>query len=205
MNTDEIRSIFLKFFEEKGHTVVPSASLIPRGDPTLLLTSAGMVQFKPYYLGELAPPNHRLASCQKCFRTTDIESVGDSSHLTFFEMLGNFSIGDYFKQETINWSWEFVTQRLGLPPERLWVTIFLDDDESFHYWRKLGIPEEKIWRFGEEDNFWGPAGDSGPCGPCSEIHYDFGRQFGCGKPDCGPNCECGRFCEIWNLVFVQYH
>jgi len=174
VTSDEIRAVFLSFFEGKGHDIVPSASLIPRGDPTLLLTSAGMVQFKPYYLGEVSPPNPRLVSCQKCFRTTDIEVVGDHSHLTFFEMLGNFSIGDYFKQETINWAWEFVTQHLRLPAERLWITIFLDDDESFHYWRKLGIPGEKIWRFGEEDNFWGPAGDSGPCGPCSEIHYDFG-------------------------------
>jgi len=204
VTSDEIRAVFLSFFEGKGHDIVPSASLIPRGDPTLLLTSAGMVQFKPYYLGEASPPNPRLASCQKCFRTTDIESVGDHSHLTFFEMLGNFSIGDYFKQETINWAWEFVTQHLRLPAEHLWITIFLDDDESFHYWRKLGIPGEKIWRFGEEDNFWGPAGDSGPCGPCSEIHYDFGEEFGCGKPSCGPNCSCGRFSEIWNLVFTQY-
>ncbi|MBA7692738.1 Alanine--tRNA ligase [subsurface metagenome] len=204
MTSDEIRAVFLSFFEGKGHDIVPSASLIPRGDPTLLLTSAGMVQFKPYYLGEVSPPNPRLVSCQKCFRTTDIEVVGDHSHLTFFEMLGNFSIGDYFKQETINWAWEFVTQQLRLPAERLWITIFLDDDESFHYWRKLGIPGEKIWRFGEEDNFWGPAGDSGPCGPCSEIHYDFGEEFGCGKPSCGPNCSCGRFSEIWNLVFTQY-
>ncbi len=204
MTGDEIRAVFLSFFEEKGHAIIPSASLIPRGDPTLLLTSAGMVQFKPYYLGEAVPPNPRLASCQKCFRVTDVESVGDPSHLTFFEMLGNFSIGDYFKQETIDWAWEFVTERLGLSPERLWATIFLDDDESFQYWRNVGVPEEKIWRFGEEDNFWGPAGDSGPCGPCSEIHYDLGEEFGCGKTSCGPNCECGRFSEMWNLVFTQY-
>jgi len=195
----------LSFFEEKGHKIIPSSSLIPQGDPTLLLTSAGMVQFKPYFLGEVLPPSPRLASCQKCFRTTDIESVGDPSHLTFFEMLGNFSIGDYFKQEAINWAWEFVTQHLGLPPERLWITIFLDDDESFHYWRELGIPEPRILRFGEEDNFWGPAGNAGPCGPCSEIHYDFGEEFGCGKASCAPGCNCGRFSEIWNLVFTQYN
>jgi len=205
MTSDEVRAAFLSFFEEKGHKIIPSSSLIPRGDPTLLLTSAGMVQFKPYFLGEALPPGSRLASCQKCFRTTDIESVGDPGHLTFFEMLGNFSIGDYFKQEAINWAWEFVTQRLGLPPQRLWITIFLDDDESFHYWREVGVPEERILRFGEEDNFWGPAGDSGPCGPCSEIHYDFGEEFGCGKPSCAPNCDCGRFSEIWNLVFTQYN
>jgi alanyl-tRNA synthetase len=204
MTSDEVRDIFLRFFEEKSHKIIPSSSLIPRGDPTLLLTSAGMVQFKPYFLGEVVPPSRRLASCQKCFRTSDIASVGDSRHLTFFEMLGNFSIGDYFKREAIGWAWEFVTQRLGLSPERLWVTIFLDDDESFGYWREVGVPEGRILRFGEEDNFWGPAGDSGPCGPCSEIHYDFGEEFGCGKPSCRPNCDCGRFSEIWNLVFTQY-
>jgi len=205
MTSDEIRAAFLSFFEEKGHRIIPSSPLIPKGDPTLLLTSAGMVQFKPYYLGEASPPNPRLTSCQKCFRTTDIEVVGDSSHLTFFEMLGNFSVGDYFKQETISWAWEFVTQHLKLPPERLWITIFLDDDESFNYWREVGVPEERILRFGEKDNFWGPAGDSGPCGPCSEIHYDFGEEVGCGKPTCAPNCDCGRFSEIWNLVFTQYN
>jgi len=205
MTGDEVRESFLHFFEEKGHRVVPGSSLIPHGDPTLLLTSAGMVQFKPYFLGEAAPPCPRLASCQKCFRTTDIEVVGDTTHLTFFEMLGNFSVGDYFKEEAIGWAWEFVTGRLGLPPERLWITIFLDDDESFAIWRKLGIPGDRILRFGEEDNFWGPAGDSGPCGPCSEIHYDFGLEAGCGKSSCRPNCDCGRFSEIWNLVFVQYN
>ncbi len=196
---------FLSFFEKKGHKIIPSSSLIPRGDPTLLLTSAGMVQFKPYFLGEAVPPSRRLASCQKCFRTTDITSVGDPTHLTFFEMLGNFSVGDYFKQEAINWAWEFVTQRLKLSPRRLWVTIFLDDDESFRIWQEVGVPEKRILRFGEEDNFWGPAGDSGPCGPCSEIHYDFGEEVGCGKPSCAPNCGCARFSEIWNLVFTQYN
>jgi len=205
VNSDEIRSAFLKFFEEKGHKVIPSSSLIPAGDPTLLLTNAGMVQIKPYFLGEAMPPNHRLASCQKCFRTTDIETVGDATHLTFFEMLGNFSVGEYFKKEAIAWAWEFFTERMKLPPERLWVTIFLDDDESYKYWREMGIPKSKIARFGEEDNFWGPAGSSGPCGPCSEIHYDFGADKGCGKADCKPNCECGRFTEIWNLVFTQYN
>jgi len=202
---DEIRAAFLSFFEGKGHKVIPSSSLIPRGDPTLLLTSAGMVQFKPYFLGERVPPNPRLTSCQKCFRTTDIESVGDPTHLTFFEMLGNFSVGDYFKREAINWAWEFVTQRLSLPPQQLWVTIFLDDEEAFGYWREIGVPEHRILRFGEKDNFWGPAGDSGPCGPCSEIVYDFGEGVGCRKPSCAPGCNCGRFSEIWNLVFTQYN
>jgi len=205
MTSDEIRSAFLSFFEGKGHKIIPSSSLIPLGDPTLLLTSAGMVQFKPYFLGEVLPPSPRLVSCQKCFRTTDIESAGDPSHLTFFEMLGNFSIGDYFKQEAINWAWEFVTQCLGLPPERLWITVYLDDDESFGYWREIGVPEPRILRFGEKDNFWGPAGNAGPCGPCSEIHYDFGEGFGCGKASCAPGCDCGRFSEIWNLVFTQYN
>ena len=205
MTSDEIRTAFLSFFESKGHDVIPSSSLVPQGDPTLLLTSAGMVQIKPYFLGEAVPPNHRLASCQKCFRNTDIELVGDSTHLTFFEMLGNFSVGDYFKQEAISWAWEFVTQYLKLQPERLWITIYLDDEEAFQCWRKLGIPEEKILRFGEKDNFWGPAGDSGPCGPCSEIHYDFGEEVGCRQPTCAPGCECGRFSELWNLVFAQYN
>jgi alanyl-tRNA synthetase len=164
-----------------------------------------MVQIKPYFLGLEAPPGQRLASCQKCFRTTDIDSVGDSKHLTFFEMLGNFSVGDYFKKEAILWAWEFVTKHLKLPEERLWITIYLDDDEAFAYWREVGVPLEKILRFGEEDNFWGPVGDSGPCGPCSEIHYDLGEEFGCGKAECKPNCDCGRFSEIWNLVFTQYN
>jgi alanyl-tRNA synthetase len=205
VKSDEIRSAYLKFFEEKGHKVIPSSSLIPVGDPTLLLTNAGMVQIKPYFLGEAVSPSRRLASCQKCFRTTDIETVGDASHCTFFEMLGNFSVGDYFKKEAIAWAWEFFTERMKIPPEKFWITIYLDDDESFDYWRKIGIPEKKIVRFGEKDNFWGPAGSSGPCGPCSEIHYDFGIEKGCGRDDCKPNCECGRFKEIWNLVFTQYN
>ncbi|MBN1692418.1 MAG: alanine--tRNA ligase [Dehalococcoidales bacterium] len=205
MNSDEIRSAFLEYFKEKGHKVIPSSSLIPKGDPTLLLTSAGMVQIKPYFLGEADPPNPCLASCQKCFRTSDIESVGDPTHNTFFEMLGNFSVGEYFKKEAIAWAWEFVTERMKISTDKLWITIYLDDDEAFKYWREIGIPESKIIRCGEEDNFWGPAGSSGPCGPCSEIHYDFGIEQGCGRPDCQPNCECGRFTELWNLVFPQYN
>ncbi len=205
MNSDELRTAFLKFFEEKKHKVIPSSSLVPKDDPTLLLTTAGMVQIKPFFLGEASPPSRRLASCQKCFRTTDIESVGDASHLTFFEMLGNFSVGDYFKKEAIAWAWEFFIERLKISPEKLWITIYLDDEEAFKYWRETGVPAEKIVRCGEKDNFWGPAGNSGPCGPCSEIHYDFGAENGCGKADCKPNCECGRFKEIWNLVFPQYN
>jgi alanyl-tRNA synthetase len=206
VNTDEVRSAYLRFFEGKAHTVVPSSTLVPYSDPTLLFTSAGMVQFKPYFLGLEIPPNPRLASCQKCFRTTDMESVGDTKHLTFFEMLGNFSIGDYFKKEAITWAWEFVTEWLKISPERLWITVYSDDDEALEIWnRKIGVPLERIMRFGEKDNFWGPAGSSGPCGPCSELHYDFGEKYGCGKPDCNPGCGCGRFVEIWNLVFTQFN
>jgi alanyl-tRNA synthetase len=202
---DELRQAFLSFFQDRGHKIIPSSSLVPHKDPTLLLTSAGMVQIKPYFLGLESPPSRRLASCQKCFRTTDIDSVGDSKHLTFFEMLGNFSVGDYFKKEAIFWAWDFVTKYLKLPEERLWITIYLDDNEAFACWREVGVPAVKISRFGEEDNFWGPVGDSGPCGPCSEIHYDLGEEFGCGRPECKPNCDCGRFSEIWNLVFTQYN
>ncbi len=204
MTGSELRQLYLDFFTERGHTVIASASLVPHGDPTLLFTTAGMVQFKPYFLGLQKPPNVRLVSCQKSFRTTDVDSVGDSSHLTFFEMLGNFSIGDYFKAEAIEWAWEFVTVALGLASDRLWASVYLDDDEAFGLWEATGVPAARIFRFGDKDNFWGPAGNSGPCGPCSELHYDLGVEMGCGKPTCGPNCECGRFVEIWNLVFTQY-
>jgi alanyl-tRNA synthetase len=205
MTGDEVRKAFLTFFEGKGHAIVPSSSLIPQGDPTLLLTTAGMVQMKPYFLGLATPPSLRMTSCQKCFRTTDVDSVGDNRHLTLFEMLGNFSVGDYFKKEAIEWGWEFVTEWLKFPHERLWITIFLDDDQAMVHWRRIGVPAERIVRLGEKQNFWGPAGDSGPCGPCSEIHYDFGSEFGCGRPECGPDCDCGRFSEIWNLVFMQFN
>jgi alanyl-tRNA synthetase len=204
VKSDEIRSSYLKFFEARGHKIFPSSSLIPYGDPTLLLTSAGLVQFKPYFTGKSVPPAPRLASCQKCFRTTDIDCVGDATHCTFFEMLGNWSFGDYFKKEVIPWAWEYVTQYLKIPPSRLWITVFLDDDEAFNIWRETGVPENRIVRLGEKDNFWGPAGNSGPCGPCSEIHYDLGEKYGCGKSDCKPGCDCKRYTEIWNLVFTQY-
>ena len=173
-----------------------------------------MVQFKPYFTGEMIPPQSRLTSVQKCFRTTDIDSVGDSTHLTFFEMLGNFSVGDYFKNEAIAFAWEFVTECLKLDKDRLWATVFQDDDEALGYWIETGIPVERIRHFGERDNFWGPAGNEGPCGPCSEIHYDFGEAMGCGLANCGPNCEnvtadtgfkCDRFVELWNLVFMQFY
>ncbi|HJX03553.1 MAG TPA: alanine--tRNA ligase-related protein, partial [Dehalococcoidia bacterium] len=198
MNSNEIRKAFLNYFEEKKHKVISSSSLIPHGDPTLLLTTAGMVQIKPYFMGLKTPTNTRLASCQKCFRTTDIDAVGDTKHLTFFEMLGNFSVGDYFKREAIQWAWEFIHDRMKIDAENLWITVYLDDDEAFDTWREIGFPQSKILRFDEKDNFWGPAGNSGPCGPCSEIHYDFGRKTGCGSTQCSPACDCGRFLEIWN-------
>lgn len=205
MTSDEIREAFLNYYENKNHTRVASSSLIPHGDPTLLLTTAGMVQMKPYFLGEENPPSKRLTSCQKSFRTTDIEEVGDTSHLTFFEMLGNFSVGDYFKKETIEWTYEFVTDILKIPHDRIWATVYLDDDESFDCWRAVGLSETKIHRFDEEENFWGPAGDSGPCGPDNEVFFDRGVEYGCGKPDCIPNCDCDRFLEICTLVFMQYN
>ena len=205
MNSDELRRTFLSFYESKGHLVIPSSSLIPIGDPTLLLTSAGVVQIKPFFTGEAKAPAPRIASCQKCFRTTDIDSVGDADHLTFFEMLGNFSVADYFKKEAIDWAWELVTERLKLPPEKLWVSVFLSDDESYELWRALGVPEERLVRYDESENWWGPPGDSGPCGPCTEIYYDFGEELSCGKPDCGPACDCNRFTEFYNLVLTEYY
>ena len=205
MSGDEIRSVYLSFFEEKGHLRLPSSSLLP-DDPTLMFTSAGMVQFKPYFLGQAQPPAKRITTVQKCLRTGDLENVGHTSrHHTFFEMLGNFSIGDYFKKEAILWAWELVTQRFKLPPERLWVTIYQDDDESFDIWHNLvGLPENRIVRMGKEDNFWGPPGPTGPCGPCSEIYYDMGEEWPCDDPSKGPAAEGERFREFWNLVFTQY-
>ena len=206
MNGDLIRQTFLDFFRGKGHTVMPSSSLVPAGDPTLLFTSAGMVPFKPFFMGESTPPSQRLTSSQKSFRTTDVDEVGDHKHLTFFEMLGNFSIGDYFKKEAIAWSWEFVTQHFKLSPERLYVTIYLDDEEAFRHWNQdIGVPPERIYRYGDKDNWWGPAGNEGPCGPCSEIHYDGGVEYGCGSTECHPNHDCERFVELWNLVFMQFY
>ena len=206
MTGDDIRKAFLDYFQSMGHTPMPSASLVPAGDPTLLFTSAGMVPFKPFFMGESTPPSKRLTSSQKSFRTTDIDEVGDHKHLTFFEMLGNFSIGDYFKKDAIAFCWEFVTQHFNLPPDRLYATIYLDDEEAFHHWKNdVGLPEERIYRYGNEDNWWGPAGKEGPCGPCSEIHYDNGEEYACGDPECHPNHDCERFVELWNLVFMQYY
>ncbi|UCH87750.1 MAG: alanine--tRNA ligase, partial [Dehalococcoidia bacterium] len=208
MDSQQIRDTFLRFFEEREHKVMPSAPLVPLGDPTLLFTGAGMVQFKPYFEGRVTPPAPRLASVQKCFRTSDIDSVGDTSHLTFFEMLGNFSIGDYFKEKAIPWAWELVTDKnwFAIPKERLWTAVYLDDDEAFDLWRKVGVPAERVMRYGEEHNYWF-CGTVGPCGPCSEIHYDLGPTAGCAeceRDQCHPAVECGRFLEIWNLVFTTY-
>ena len=219
MTGDEIRELFLSYFEGKGHLRMPSASLVPSGDPTLLFTSAGMVPFKPFFQGEQIPPSRRLTSSQKSFRTTDIDEVGDHTHLTMFEMLGNFSIGDYFKKQAVEWAWEFVTsssQGFGLEPERFYATVHYSDDEAYELWhRDVGLPPERIYRYGDADNWWGPAGLEGPCGPCSELHYDFGAEFGCGKPmadpsgdlgeGCHPNHECERIVELWNLVFMQFY
>jgi alanyl-tRNA synthetase len=205
MSSKEIRRLFIEYFRERDHEVVPSAPLIPKGDPTLLFTSAGMVPFKPYYVDE-NPPIRRAVSVQRCLRLSDLDEVGRTPyHATFFEMLGNFSFGDYFKEKAIEWGWEFLTDVIGLPPELLWVTIHEDDDAAHDLWiSKVGFPAERIVRLGDKHNFWGPAGDSGPCGPCSEIHYDMGEDVGCGRPDCDPGCDCDRFFEVGNLVFPQY-
>jgi alanyl-tRNA synthetase len=202
VDSDGLRRTFRRYFEERGHRWQESAPLVPVGDPTLLFTSAGMVQFKPYFMGIKEAPAPRLTSIQRCFRTSDIEIVGDASHHTFFEMMGNFSVGDYFKDEAIAWAWEFYTKTLGLPRERLRNTVYTTDDIAFNQWVKLGQRPDFIYRYGEEEgNFW-LSGDVGPCGPCSEVFYDFGEEFGCG-PNCEPSHDCGRFLEIWNLVFME--
>jgi alanyl-tRNA synthetase len=216
MKSSEIRRRFLDFFAARDHRIYPSSSLIPHNDPTVLLTTAGMQQFITYFTGQDRPLTPRAASAQKCFRTQDIEDVGDPSHLTFFEMLGNFSFGDYFKKEAIEWAWEFLTQGIGLPPERLWITIFEGDEdapedlEAKELWMSVGVPEHMIFGLPKSENWWGPPGDSGPCGPCSEIYYDYGEEYGLGDPledpKYGPGGDEGdpRFLEIWNLVFNQY-
>jgi alanyl-tRNA synthetase len=204
LSGQEIRRLYKEFFAERGHLVFPSASLVPHDDPTLLWINAGMAPLKPYFDGRQVPERPRIVSSQKCIRTNDIENVGHTArHQTFFEMLGNFSFGDYFKKEAITWAWEFLTQYLELDPNRLSVTVHVTDDEAYQIWHEqVGLPAERIIR-GEEDNFW-EIGE-GPCGPCSEIFYDRGEAFGCGSPDCGPGCDCDRFLEIWNLVFTQYN
>ncbi len=203
LTSTEIRAKFLEFFVGKGHTRVPSSSLIPHNDPTVLLTTAGMQQMIPYFLGRETPPAQRLTSAQKCFRTTDIDIVGNERTLTFFEMLGNFSVGDYFKRDAIAFAWELLTQVFQLPANRLHPTVHPEDDEAPRWWSEIaGYPDEAIVRL--EDNWWGPPGNSGPCGPDSEIYYDRGIEHGCGRADCKPGCDCERFLEIWNLVFMQY-
>ncbi len=201
---NELRQMFLDFMESKGHLVMKSFSLVPQGDKSLLLINAGMAPLKPYFTGAEIPPRTRVATCQKCIRTGDIENVGKTArHGTFFEMLGNFSFGDYFKREALEWSWEFLTKVVGLDPDRLYPSVYLDDDEAFEIWNKeIGIPAERIFRFGKEDNFWEHG--AGPCGPCSEIYYDRGEKYGCGKEGCTVGCDCDRYMEVWNNVFSQF-
>lgn len=201
---NELRQMFLDFFESKGHLVMNSFSLVPQNDNSLLLINAGMAPLKPYFTGAEIPPRTRVATCQKCIRTGDIENIGKTDrHGTFFEMLGNFSFGDYFKHEAIAWCWEFLTEVVGLDPDRLYPSVYLDDDEAFDIWNKeIGIPAERIFHFGKEDNFWEHG--SGPCGPCSEVYYDRGEKYGCGKPGCTVGCECDRYIEVWNNVFTQF-
>ena len=202
---NELREMFLSFFESKGHLRLPSFSLIPQNDASLLLINSGMAPMKPYFTGEVEPPRHRVCTCQKCIRTGDIENIGKTArHGTYFEMLGNFSFGDYFKHEAINWSWEFLTKVVGLDENRLYPSIYEDDDEAFDIWNKeVGVPADRIFRFGKSDNFWEHG--SGPCGPCSEIYYDRGEKYGCGKPDCNVGCDCDRYMEVWNNVFSQFN
>ncbi|RKD27919.1 alanyl-tRNA synthetase [Caminicella sporogenes DSM 14501] len=204
MSLNEIRKKFLDFFKSKGHYVKSSYSLVPQNDKSLLLINAGMAPLKPYFMGIETPPSTRMATCQKCIRTGDIENVGKTArHATFFEMLGNFSFGDYFKEESITWGWEFCTEHLKMPVEKLWVSIYEEDDEAFEIWnKKIGVPEEKIVRLGKEDNFWEIG--TGPCGPCSEIYFDRGEEYGCGSEDCKPGCDCDRYVEFWNHVFTQF-
>ncbi|PXX52927.1 alanyl-tRNA synthetase [Hungatella effluvii] len=201
---NELRRMFLEFFESKGHLAMKSFSLVPHNDNSLLLINSGMAPLKPYFTGQEIPPRKRVTTCQKCIRTGDIENVGKTArHGTFFEMLGNFSFGDYFKTEAIRWSWEFLTEVVGLDPDRLYPSVYLDDDEAFDIWNKeIGIAPERIFRFGKEDNFWEHG--AGPCGPCSEIYYDRGEKYGCGKPGCTVGCECDRYMEVWNNVFTQF-
>lgn len=201
---NELRKMFLEFFESKGHLAMKSFSLVPRNDNSLLLINSGMAPLKPYFTGQEIPPRKRVTTCQKCIRTGDIENIGKTArHGTFFEMLGNFSFGDYFKHEAIAWSWEFLTEVVGLDPERLYPSVYEEDDEAFEIWNKeIGIAPERIFRFGKEDNFWEHG--SGPCGPCSEIYYDRGEKYGCGKPGCTVGCECDRYIEVWNNVFTQF-
>ena len=204
MGLNELRELYLSFFESKGHVRLPSFSVIPKDDDTLLLINAGMAPMKRFFLGQATPPAKRVCTCQKCIRTGDIDNVGITDrHGTYFEMLGNFSFGDYFKREAIAWAWEFCTKVLELPVDRLWVTIYQDDDEAFDIWTKeVGVDASRVVRFGREDNFWEHG--SLPCGPCSEIYFDRGPEHGCGKPTCRVGCDCDRYIEFWNIVFQQF-
>ena len=201
---NDLREAFLKFYESKGHLILPSFGLIPKDDNSLLLINSGMAPMKNYFLGIKTPPRKRVTTCQKCIRTPDIERVGKTArHGTYFEMLGNFSFGDYFKHEATAWAWEFLTQVLEIPKDRLYISIFESDDEAYDIWTKeIGIDPSHMVRLGRDDNFWEIG--SGPCGPCSEIYFDRGEEYGCGKPDCAPGCDCDRYMEIWNLVFSQF-
>jgi alanyl-tRNA synthetase len=207
MNHRELRRTFLEFYTARGHKIVPSAPLVPKDDPSLLFTGAGMVQFKPYFAGTVEPPYRRAVCIQKCLRASDLDQVGRTSrHGTFFEMMGNFSFGDYFKEDGIQWAWEYLTEVAKLDPERLFPTVLDKDDEAFRVWhQKVGLPENRITRLGAEDNFWGPIGGGGACGPDSEIFYDLGEEYGCGKASCGPGCDCDRFGEVYNVVFPEFN
>ncbi|MBE9520465.1 MAG: alanine--tRNA ligase, partial [Proteobacteria bacterium] len=210
MTGNEIREKFLRFFEKNNHSIIGDSSLVPQDDPTLLFTNAGMVQFKRVFMGEEKRDYSRAATSQRCVRAggkhNDLENVGYTArHHTFFEMLGNFSFGDYFKEEAIQMAWEFLTVDLALPKEKMWISVFEDDDEAFSLWEKIeDLPKGRIVRLGEADNFWA-MGDTGPCGPCSEIHIDQGPEAGCGSPDCKMGCDCDRYLELWNLVFMQFY
>ena len=210
MKGREIRRRFIEYFEKHNHTPVESSSLVPRDDPTLLFVNAGMVQFKTVFMGEDKRDYSRAVTSQRCVRAggkhNDLENVGYTArHHTFFEMLGNFSFGDYFKKDAIDFAWKFLVKELGIPADQLWISVFDDDDEAYALWEKVeGLPEGRIVRLGEKDNFWA-MGDTGPCGPCSEIHIDQGREAGCDRPDCAVGCDCDRFLELWNLVFMQFN
>lgn len=203
LGLNQIRQMFRDFYVSKGHYAAGSASLIPKNDKSLLIINSGMAPLKPYFAGVETPPSKRMTTCQKCIRTGDIDNVGITSrHGTFFEMLGNFSFGDYFKEESLHWGWEFITEHLKMPVDRIWATVYQDDDQAVEIWKKIGVPEERIVRLGKEDNFWEIG--LGPCGPCSEIYFDRGEEYGCGKPDCKPGCDCDRYLEFWNHVFTQF-
>lgn len=203
LGLNQIRQMFRDFYVSKGHYAAGSASLIPRNDKSLLIINSGMAPLKPYFAGLETPPSKRMTTCQKCIRTGDIDNVGITSrHGTFFEMLGNFSFGDYFKEESLNWGWEFITEHLKMPVDKLWATVYEDDDQAVEIWKKIGMPEERIVRLGKDDNFWEIG--LGPCGPCSEIYFDRGEEYGCGDPDCKPGCDCDRYLEFWNHVFTQF-